>query len=355
QAGLALTQSPSVEERVAQLQRLVAFRVTKVQLEAEGETPRACLRFNEKIATKGDVAYSTYLRSEPAMEGVATARGDTLCLNGLKHGEHYEVRLLTGFPAESGEKTIEDFTTRIVVPDRKPAISFSGTGYVLPREGSAGLPVTTVNLDRVKVRILRVNERNLVPTIDTEKLTMTFGTDDVDDVMNRTGKQVWQGEMAITGERNRAVVTAIPLKDILKDNGPGVYLAVVSRADLKEDYDSSPATNWILVSNLGLTAYTGNDGMAVGVRSLADAKPIPGGTVRLYAHNNAELATATSDAEGVARIPGGMVHGKGGDEPYALMANGADGDFNFLEVGRAAFDLSDRGVSGRPPPGPVDA
>src|SRR5262249_37764982 len=101
--------------------------------------------------------------------------------------------------------------------------------------------------------------------------------------------------------------------------------------------------------------YTGNDGMTIAVRSLADAKPVPGVTVRLYAHNNGELATATSDAGGIARIPAGMVHGKGGDEPYAVMAYGADGDFNFLEVGRAAFDLSDRGVSGRPPPGPVDA
>src|SRR5438874_946087 len=31
------------------------------------------------------------------------------------------------------------------------------------------------------------------------------------------------------------------------------------------------------------------------------------------------------------------------------------GDFNFLEVGRAAFDLSDRGVTGRKQPGPIDA
>src|SRR6185437_7115642 len=31
------------------------------------------------------------------------------------------------------------------------------------------------------------------------------------------------------------------------------------------------------------------------------------------------------------------------------------GDFTFLEVGRGAFDLSDRGVSGRAAPGPVDA
>ena len=53
--------------------------------------------------------------------------------------------------------------------------------------------------------------------------------------------------------------------------------------------------------------------------------------------------------------PAGSLHGSGGDEPFAVMAYGRDGDFNFLEVGRAAFDLSDRGVTGRKQPGPVDA
>src|SRR6202030_3617735 len=112
------------------------------------------------------------------------------------------------------------------------------------------------------------------------------GQDDVDDVINRSGKLVWQGEMTIAGERNRPVVTAIPLKDLLHDNGPGVYLAVIDRPDAKPDDGNQPATNWVLVSNLGLTAYTGADGIAVAVRSLADAKPVPGVTVRLYAHNN---------------------------------------------------------------------
>src|SRR6185295_3951971 len=38
-----------------------------------------------------------------------------------------------------------------------------------------------------------------------------------------------------------------------------------------------------------------------------------------------------------------------------VVANGPGGDFNFLEVSRGAFDLSDRGVGGRKQPGPVDA
>src|SRR5437762_7727553 len=52
-AGLKFTQSPSVAERAEQLRRLVAFRITKVDVQAEAEWGRACLRFNENIASKG--------------------------------------------------------------------------------------------------------------------------------------------------------------------------------------------------------------------------------------------------------------------------------------------------------------
>ena len=125
--------------------------------------------------------------------------------------------------------------------------------------------------------------------------------------------------------------------------------------DLMQDQYAEPATNWVLVSDLGLAAYKGTDGLAVDVRSLADGKPMTGVAVRLYARNNGELAAATSDAGGIAKFPGGLLHGRGGDEPFVVTAHGPDTDFNFLEIGRPAFDLSDRGVSGRPQPGPVDA
>src|SRR3954469_1378091 len=354
EAGLALTKAPQVAQRVEQLRRLVAFRVTKVEVAAEADQARACLRLNEKVDGKAGITYADYVRTTPDPGGIVTARDDTVCLDGLKHGERYEVELLAGFPAATGEKLRETWKGRVVVPDRRQSVRFSGTGYVLPREGSAGLPVTTVNLDRVKIRLLRVNERNLVPMINAEKLTSSFGVDEVEEVVEQTGSVIWQGEMAISGERNRPVVTAIPLKDMLRDKGPGVYLAVVERADGREGQPQQPAANWVLVSNLGLTSYSGTDGMAVAVRSLADAKPIAGVKLRLLARNNGELAAAETDKDGLARIPGGMLRGKGGDEPYAVVASGPEADFNFLEVGRAAFDLSDRGVSGRPQPGPVD-
>jgi alpha-2-macroglobulin len=354
EAGLVFTRLTPIVERAEELRRLVAFRVTKVEVQAEADAARACLRFNEKIAAKGDISYSTFVRSEPKLDGIVTARDDTLCLDGLKHGAIYNVEVLSGLPSATGEQMREKFTTRIVVPDRKPQMRFSGTGYVLPKQGTPGLPLTTVNLDKVKLRLLRVNERNLVPSIDAERLTMTFSSYEIDEIVNRTGSLVWEGEMAIAGERNRPVATAIP-QDMLREKGPGIYLAVAERGDLRQDEYAEPATNWVLVSNLGLAAYKGSDGMAVDVRSLADGKPLAGVAVGLYARNNGELAQATSDAGGIARIPGGLLRGSGGDEPFVVTAHGPDNDFNFLEIGRAAFDLSDRGVSGRAQPGPVDA
>jgi uncharacterized protein YfaS (alpha-2-macroglobulin family) len=283
EAGMAFTKLPAVAERIDQLKRLVAFRVTKVEVEAQGDVPRACFRFNDKVGTKSDISYSAFVRADPNIDGIVTARGDTMCIDGLKFGQNYDVQILAGLPAATGEKMGETFQTHIVVPDRDASVSFSGTGYVLPREGSAGLPLTTVNVDKVKLRLVRVNERNLVPSLDAEKLTMSFGSDDVDDIINRSGSLVWKGEMAISGERNKAVVTAIPLKDILRDKGPGVYLAVVDRpkAAQSDDNAGQPVTNWILVSNLGMTSYTGADGLAVNVRSLDDGKPIAGVELRL--------------------------------------------------------------------------
>src|SRR6266446_3426195 len=160
EAGLGYTRLSAIVERVEELRRLVVFRVTKVEVQAEADAARACLRFNEKIATKADISYSAFVRSEPKLDGIVTGRDDTLCLDGMKHGTIYNVEVLSGLPAATGEEMREKFTTRVVVPDRKPQLRFSGTGYVLAKQGTTGLPLTTINLNKVKLLLVRVNERN---------------------------------------------------------------------------------------------------------------------------------------------------------------------------------------------------
>ena len=137
-AGLNFTRLSAIAERAEELRRLVAFRVTKVEVQAEAEWGRACLRFNETVEHKGDISYGSFVRSEPPLDGIVTARGDTMCLDGMKHGGTYDVEILAGLPAATGERLRDTFTTRVVIPDRKPQLRFSGTGLCLAQAGHVG-------------------------------------------------------------------------------------------------------------------------------------------------------------------------------------------------------------------------
>ena len=109
------------------------------------------------------------------------------------------------------------------------------------------------------------------------------------------------------------------------------------------------------MSDLGLTAFTGNDGIHALVRSLSEATAIADTTVKLVARNNEVLATAKTDARGYAKFDAAITKGEGGTAPAILVAENGAGEYAFLDLTLNAFDLSDRGVKGRDPAGPVDA
>ena len=121
------------------------------------------------------------------------------------------------------------------------------------------------------------------------------------------------------------------------------------------EYYDAKATQWFVVSDIGLTTYTGQDGLNVFARSLGSAKPIANAELTLLAKNNEILGTAKTDAEGRATFNPGLTRGEGSMVPAVLMANAAGGgDFVFLDMSKAGFDLSDRGVEGRASPGALD-
>src|SRR6185295_18161160 len=137
---------------------------------------------------------------------------------------------------------------------------------------------------------------------------------------------------------------------------PGVYVLVAHAVGGNEDAGrAGAATQWFIVSDLGLTSINGDDGAHVFVRSLAMAAPVVNVNLRLIARNNEVLATAKTDSRGYARFDAGLQRGEGGLAPALIAADTADGDYAFIDVSAAAFDLTDRGVKGRSAPGPIDA
>src|SRR6202044_436533 len=125
-------------------------------------------------------------------------------------------------------------------------------------------------------------------------------------------------------------------------------------ANADADESVQLAAQWMVVSDLGLTAISGDDGVHALVQSLGSAGPLAGVELRLIARNNEVLATKTTGADGRVDFDPGLSRGKGGSAPGLLVATFA-GDYGFLILAQNAFDLSDRGVTGRDPPAGLDA
>lgn len=356
QEGLGLEENPKIAERYRKLVEANAFRVKGVEVDSNSASPRICLEFSGKLAKARQIHYDDYLLIEPAVKAVVSAREQKLCIEGVSFGQSYEITVRPGVPSAAGEKTLNAETLTTKVENRQPSLGFRGTTYILPKAGSQALPLSSVNVAAARLKLLRINDRNLTGQINQRRLSTALRGYDIREIADRSGELLWQGTLDLGGELNQETTTAIPIADILKDTQPGIYVITAESADKTEaeNYEDR-ATQWLVVSDLGLTTFRGEDGLQVFVRSLDSALPLAGVELHLYARNNGDLGKAVSDESGRARFDPGLLRGSGGREPAVLMAYGRAGDFNFLDLTRPAFDLSDRGVAGREAPGPVDA
>ena len=348
--------SSAVADRFDLLRRSHGFRVLTTNVSADQERPRLCLIFSEPLANPRRTAFADYIRVTPEDPVEIVATESSLCVDGVRHGESYELNALAGLPARSGERLLETVTYALTVGDRRPQIGFRGNSYVLPRMGDGLAPLTTVNVSEVDLTLLRINDRNLINEVVAARLGNSVSAPNLQAVAETRGETVWQGSMAIDGALNRTTVTGVPFADMEATPAPGLYLLRAANADAGDAARlTAPGTQWIVVSDVGLTSFMGRNGLTIAARSLENATPLRRIELALLSRNNTVLDTTRTDRAGMAEFAAGLVRGTGGNAPAAILAYGRDGDFNLLDLTRPGFDLSDRGVSGRPAPGPLDA
>ena len=331
------------------------FEISNLEVAPDRDSPQACLVFSTKLARPQAVTYGDFVKVEPAIQAVVSVRDDRLCVEGFSFGETYTLTARKGLPDADGRQLADNGEYTIDVPNRPPSMAFQGNGYVLPKTGGEGLPLRSVNVDSAHVRILRINDRGLIDKIDRASGNNLLSQYGVDDIKDQSGEKIWEGELAIQSKLNAPVLTALPIDQTIGALKPGLYAAVAATRKDQEEPWMDMATQWFVVSDIGLTGWSGQDGLTVDVRSLSDVKPMGAIALKLLARNNAILGEATSDANGTAKFDAGLLKGEGGNAPKAVYAYGAGGEFSFIDLSRAGFDLSDRGVGGREAPGALDA
>lgn len=327
------------------------FRVVEHRIDNNSAAPRICAEFSEKLVQAG-VDYEPFVRVE-GRGLVVQAEDGQLCIDGVEHGKRYDVTLRAGLPAASGEALHKDVRLRLYVRDRAPVVRFPGRTYVLPRGDIAALPVETVNVDTLDLKLRRVSDRNLVRAIRESYFGRPLNHYEERQFSTTLAQDIWQGEGQVQNQLNVDMTTRLPLTEALSGQPAGIYTLSASVPG-QDPYDNPAATQWFVLSDLGLSTWLGVDGLDVAVRRLNDTAPRADVTLSLISQSNAVLGQVTTDAQGFARFPVGLTRGTGGSAPALLMAEDGQADIAFLPLTDPAFDLSDRGVEGHPPAPPID-
>src|SRR6201995_1128348 len=289
------------------------FRLLDYTVDSDSASPRACFQFSEDLAKRTD--FSPFLALAGTDKPALSAEEKQLCVEGLKHGERYNINLRAGLPSTVKESLPKSAEFNIYVRDRKPFVRFTGRAYVLPRTGQRGIPLVSVNTPSVSVQVFRIGDRNLINTVIDSDFQKALSSYQLNDLGNERGVKVWSGELATASTLNQDVTTAFPVDQALGDLQPGVYVMTARAKGPGSDDDGQLATQWFIVSDLGLTAFSGNDGIHVFVNSLASADPIGRAEVRLVARNNEILATRKTDDAGHVVFEAGVARGRGGPVP----------------------------------------
>ncbi len=324
-----------------------------VATDAEAFPARACLRFLGRPSSSPDFHPQDWVTLTPARPGAAvTLDSGRLCGTGLPAGATTTVAVRHDMPGDDGLTLKRDLAVAVAVADRQPRLVFDGARLIQPRGAAATVALASVNLSAVKLALIRIGERNLLHVMQT----YPPGRDSVDaaDLEQNQGRVVWRGSADVAGfARNALNHTVLPLPAAMRE--PGLYALVATPGDGTPFAagDAPSATQLVLRTDLAPTVWHGADGDTVQVRSYASGLPVPNTGIDLIAANNERLAQATTDAEGVARFAQPLLAGSGGLAPAALHI-ALQGDFTRLDLSAPDFDLSDRGVAGIAPPGPID-
>jgi len=345
---------------IAQQAEEPRFAFSRLDIDQSGLQPRVCLQFTRKLRAEG-VRYLDYLSISPQARPGASVEDDRLCLTGLSYGSDYEIDLRPGLPSADDRRLSSSERVGVTLSARPPVVAFTSAGRILVRAASDGLPVTTVNVAEVALRVFRVGERGFAAVRDQFRQNDRRGWGyALEQMRNDQGELVWSGTLATANPPNREVVTSFPLGEVIGGRRAGIYwIAAYDAARGAGDDDDNRwsrqlATQWVVSTDIALSVLRGADGLHVMARDFAGARPMAGLELRLVSRANEELGRARTDEEGRASFAPGLLRGTGAQAPVSVMAFGPGEDFALVDLDRAAFDLADRGVEGRAPPGPVD-
>lgn len=325
--------------------RNLTLNHTFAYLRSEVPTPGTEQQLTARLFFSEDLEHNQKLPPitvEPPVAGM-TSRVDhhnwgraSLILEGnFQPGRSYQVSVGKTLLSADGQTLDDDIRVSFSVPDREPTVHFAQTQGILSPQGNLALDVKTVNVGQLRFRATRVHANNLVQHLQGR---YTFDI----------GRTVVEKTVKVNGSRTEPQTQVLELKKLLNENSPlGIYEIEARATD--ETWRRDEAT--VTITDLALITKREADGVWVWVSSLKTAQPVAGVKVAAISYTNQTLASATTAADGSARLPVSPKHPDGA--PWVIVAE-KDNDLAYLVTDRREWVVDDVDQSGRAHPGAYD-
>ncbi|MEN6429115.1 MAG: MG2 domain-containing protein, partial [Phycisphaerales bacterium] len=266
---------------------------------------------------------------EPAVEGLQTRlAGNALVATGkFKAGSRYTIRVPGTLLSADGRTLGADAPVVVQIPDYEPAIQLERSEGILSPLGRLQLDAKGVNLQEVGLQAWRVHANNLVPHL--------HWTDEYE-----TSRSVLDKSVPVDLPHNQPGKLVLDLQELLS-RPLGIYRIEACAADHRWTRDSAIVT----ITDLAITAKRHCDGFLVWVTSLRTAEPVSDVVVSGLTYNNQKVATAKTDAQGIAQLQFAGNHPDGG---IWVITAAKDGDLSYLQPGENQWVMDDVEQKGRP-------
>jgi len=257
-------------------------------------------------------------------------RGNHLKITGpFRCGTRYEFTVPANTPSDDGRTLGHAQTTVYKIPRRDPHLRIPFDRGVLSPDGNLVLEAEVVNVPRVRLRISRVHENNLVAHLHG------LGREE-------TSREILTRTFDLELPPHQLKTVALDLAGLLPERR-GLYLLELSDPTYRWRRDRAIVS----VSDLCLTVKTGRNGLTAFVTSLTTARGLEGVKLTVLSVNNQVTTKGVTDEHGLARLKLPEKHPDGA--PFLVVARLLE-DTGYLRLDRNPWVFNDLDVSGREPP-----
>ncbi|PLX11598.1 MAG: hypothetical protein C0594_03390, partial [Marinilabiliales bacterium] len=267
--------------------------------------------------------------------------------------QKYELFIEKGLKGKLGGSLKYDFEQDISFGKLKPSIKFPDKKSIyLSGRGSKNIEVSIVNVPKVKVKITKVYENNIISFLGNryysyyddyyEDYYDDYYYDNYSSQASNLGDVVYEEEVWTKDleKNNRNKLITLDFKDKIPEY-KGLYVVSVEST---EDYWMK-ATKVLSISDIGLIVKDGKNSISVFANSIKDATPLEGVELHFIGNNNQVTGSAKTDANGVAVFDAGKLPADGFNVKLVTAVKG--GDFNYILYNQSRVNTSKFEVGGK--------